>query len=109
MFLAALVVPVTLCVQGKAGSIVLGIGLFALYSFFACICYLIPAVLLSRFASRIRDLSAAPNDIGALEAVVAAQKSFWRYVGILALVGLCIGLLCLVIGVIAGVVVGVRH
>jgi hypothetical protein len=55
-----------------------------------------PAIYLNRYASRIGALlqSHAPDDLArALE----AQKAFWRYVGIFALVMICIYGICIVI------------
>lgn len=109
MFLAALVVPVTLCVQGKAESIAAGIGLFVVYSLSSVFFYLIPSVLLNRYASRIHKLLAATNDMASLEAAIGAQKSFWRYVGMLVLIGFCIGVLCLIIALIAIVMLSARQ
>jgi len=108
-FICALIVPVVAFGQGRAESIAAGIGMFIVYSLSAVFCYLIPSVLLSRYASRIRNFLAAANDMAALEAAIGAQKSFWRYVGILALIGLCVGVLCLVIALIAVVMVTARH
>jgi len=108
MFIAGIVAPVALVAEGKVGSIAAGIGLFIFYGVAAVFFYLIPSVLLSRYAARIRNVLAAPNDVAALEASIGAQKSFWRYVGIMALIGLCIGLLCLVFALIAVVFVAAR-
>ncbi|MCX7827279.1 MAG: hypothetical protein N2689_17250 [Verrucomicrobiae bacterium] len=101
MLLAGLAAPVTLVSTGKPESIAGGVALFVFYSVAAVLFYLIPSVLLSRYAARIGDLLAAPNDVASLEAAIAAQKSFWRYVGIFALIGLCIGVLCLVVALVA--------
>lgn len=78
-----------------------GIGLMLVYMLMAGI--QLPAVLfLNRYASRIGKLvnSNAPED---LESALAAQKSFWRYVGILTLIMLCIYALVIVIMIVVGV------
>ncbi len=63
--------------------------------------YVPPVLFLNRYASRITDLerSGAHQD---LEAALAAQKGFWKFMGILTLVGFVLGLL----GGIAAVVLG---
>ncbi len=65
----------------------------------------LPAVIfLNRYASRIGALvnSGAPGD---LEAAISAQKSFWRYLGILTLIVLCLYILA-ILGMIVVSVVG---
>ena len=61
------------------------------------------AIFLNRYASRIGALvnSCAPED---LEAAVSAQKSFWRYVGILTLIMLCLYVLVILVMIVAGIV-----
>mgnify|MGYP000961459785 CR=1 FL=1 len=51
--------------------------------------YVGPGVCLSRFAAAIKKLEAAPAS-EALEKVLKSQRSFWRYVGILAVVSLVV-------------------
>ncbi len=60
------------------------------------------AIFLNRYASRIGALvnSGAPGD---LEEALAAQKSFWRYVGILTLIMLCLYVLVILIAIVAGI------
>ena len=70
--------------------------------------YVPPVLFLHRYASRIRDLMddpSAPN----LEEALRAQKSFWKYLGIFAAIGLCAYVL-IVVGVLAvGAVMGLGH
>ncbi len=77
---------------------------FLLYPIFGLL-YLPPAIYLNRYASRITDLLRTHSD-GYLEAALAAQRSFWRYVGILTAVVLIIEILVLLIVVIIAVAVG---
>jgi len=75
-----------------------GVGMMVLYLFMAGI--QLPAVLfLNRYASRIGDLlgSHAPSD---LREALVAQKSFWRYIGILTLVVMCIYVLIIAFAVV---------
>jgi hypothetical protein len=74
-----------------------GIFLAVTYVAFALL-YLIPGVFLFRYASAIGSLvgSYSPTD---LENALAAQKSFWKFVGILTAIVLCIYALILLIAV----------
>lgn len=68
-----------------------------------------PVLFLNRYASRIGDLlrTGAPED---LTRAMEAQKSFWKYVGIMTLIVLCCYVLALVGGVgMALVAGGMRH
>lgn len=50
---------------------------------FAVLFYLVPSLFLWNYASRIRNLMIDRN-AQSLTAAVAAQRSFWRYIGITA-------------------------
>lgn len=63
--------------------------------------HLPPALFLYRYASHIQALQASAG-AGDLERALAAQKSFWRYVGILALVVLCLYALVILVALVAG-------
>ncbi len=60
--------------------------------------YLPPVIFLNRYASRIGDLLASHSTLD-LEEALRAQKSFWKYVGIVAVIFLV--LYVLVIGGVA--------
>ncbi|MDP2877579.1 MAG: DUF4339 domain-containing protein [Holophaga sp.] len=86
---------------GKGLPAGFGFGMMLAYMLMAGI--QLPAVLfLNRYASRIASLvnSNSPSD---LEEALSAQKSFWRYIGILTLILLCIYALIFVVMIIAGV------
>ena len=51
--------------------------------------YLFPAYFLHQYASSIQDLLQGGGD-SAMENALGSQKSFWRFVGILTLVIICI-------------------
>lgn len=87
----------------QPGGMVVGIFTLLFQTVAAVILYLMPAVLLCRYAGRIRDLLAAPNETAALENAIGAQKSFWRYTGIMALVAICIAVVAIVIALVAAV------
>lgn len=94
--LAFLLIP-----MGGMGAMSLGpkVAITSVYLAMGCVQF--PAVLfLSRYASRIGNLAAsgAPAD---LEEALRAQKSFWKYVGILTLV--MIGFYVVVIVIALGV------
>jgi hypothetical protein len=63
--------------------------------------YVAPAVFLYQFASAIGDLMLGGRDV-AMEAALGSQKSFWRFVGILSLVLICIYALLIVIAMSIG-------
>jgi len=54
--------------------------------------YFFPSLYLVRFASRIREFTQGQRP-QQLEAALVTQRSFWRFVGILSLVGIIIALL----------------
>jgi hypothetical protein len=70
-----------------------------LYLVIAILFYLIPGVYLLRYASRITDLVNSGR-MGQLADALEAQKTFWRYLGILVLVVLAIYAAALVVGVL---------
>ncbi|BDU74324.1 DUF4339 domain-containing protein [Mesoterricola silvestris] len=68
-----------------------------------------PVIFLNRYASRITDLL-ADGGPEALAEALRAQKSFWRYVGIMTLVVLCLYILGALVGIGAAVLLGgLRH
>jgi hypothetical protein len=113
MFLVALFIPLGIMFSNKAGSapgvVPAAIGMCLAYLAMAVFSYLLPSVLLCRYAMRIRDLLAAPNDTATLEKAIGAQKSFWRYVGILSLVMICLVVVAFVIAMVTGIVAAGRH
>jgi hypothetical protein len=62
----------------------------ALLSFF-------PAMYLAKYASRIASLRAGGRVVD-LEGALAAQKSYWKFIGILALIYICFYLLLFIMG-----------
>ncbi len=61
--------------------------------------YLAPAFFLHQYASSIRDVLKGGGDV-AMEAALGSQKSFWRFVGILTLVMICIYALVFVFAIL---------
>lgn len=53
-----------------------------------------PVIFLNRYASRITDLLAT-GTMAELEAALAAQKAFWKYVGILTLIGILLSVVAI--------------
>ena len=72
------------------------------YILFAGI-YLAPAFFLHQYASSIGDLLKGGGDV-AMEAALGSQKSFWRFSGILTLVGICIYALVIVVAILFGMI-----
>lgn len=73
-------------------------GIF--YLALACL-YVAPGVYLHRYAGAIKHLKSTCTDSG-LEDVLKHQRSFWRFVGILSIVGLAVCVIGIVLAVVAG-------
>ena len=71
------------------------------YLMVACL-YIAPGIFLYRYASAIRRLKNTCAS-EALEDALKQQKSLWRFVGILTVIGLVIMVVVLVIAVLAGI------
>lgn len=54
--------------------------------------YLFPSYFLFSYAARIRDLIADPQ-LNALEQAMDAQRSFWKFIGIMMIVSLALGII----------------
>ncbi len=67
--------------------------------------YIFPAMYLMRYASRINEF-VATGQSQMLVAALDAQRSFWKYVAILTLVSLALGLVFAVLAVMVGIVAG---
>jgi hypothetical protein len=98
MFLGGLIMMAALSsVRGVGATPAIGL----LYWLFALL-YIAPAIFLNRYATAIRELlqgGGAPP----MEKALESQKSFWRYVGILTVVLLCIYALIFVIAILVGI------
>ena len=70
--------------------------------------YIAPAYFLHQFASSIGTLMQGGGDV-AMEAALGSQKSFWRFVGIMTLVVICLYGLFFVIAILFGVMSSVRR
>jgi ABC-type glycerol-3-phosphate transport system permease component len=78
------------------GGPILGLFYFAL-----AVLYIAPGVFLSRYASAIKLLK-SNRSAEVLEDALKQQKSFWRYMGILTVIGLILGVLMMVFAFIVG-------
>jgi hypothetical protein len=102
-----------LCAMGGLGVLALGIlglgpwgrlgALVGLAYAAAGVVYVFPALYLSRYASAIRELliSGQASD---MESALGHQKSFWRFIGVMTLVFLCLYALVLVVLLAIGMV-----
>jgi hypothetical protein len=101
MFLAGLVMMVSFA--APAGMKGAGVGpILGVFYWVIGILYLAPALFLYRFASSIDDLLKGGGDV-ALEMALGSQKSFWRFVGITALIFICLYALILLVAVFGAV------
>jgi hypothetical protein len=66
--------------------------------------YLMPSIYLNRYAGRIRDFELRPR-LEQLDGALEAQKSFWRFVGIMMVVVL-VAYALLIVGLIATGILG---
>ena len=93
-------------VAGAATGRLETIGLMVVYPIMAVV-YVFPSLFLLRYADRIRSFVASGREqdlAGALD----AQRSFWKFAGIMTIVSVVVGILISVFAVLAGVVMGMR-
>jgi hypothetical protein len=99
-------VGVTAGVAGAVTGRIETIGLMIVYPIMAVV-YVFPSLFLLRYADRIRSFVASGQEqdlVGALD----AQRSFWKFAGILTIVSIVFGILIGVFSVLAGVLMGMR-
>jgi len=87
---------------GPLGSAA-GFGVMALVYVLLALVYVAPGLYLSRYATAIKRLNANSTAAG-LEDALKHQKSFWRFVGILSVIGLAVAAVVIVLGILAGVI-----
>ena len=64
--------------------------------------YIFPAMKLWAYGSKIKDLIST-RSVADLEAALAQQRTFWIFVGIMTLIGLCIFALMMLVFIFGGV------
>jgi len=84
--------------SGRFGAVAPGIGTGFLYIILALV-YVAPGIFLSRYASAIKLLQ-TNRSAQTLEDAMRSQKSFWRYVGILTIVGIALTIVAIVLVVV---------
>lgn len=87
---------------GPLGSAAGFAGMALVYVLLAFV-YVAPGLYLSRYATAIKRLKANAT-AGGLEDALKHQKSFWRFVGILSVIGLMVAAVVIVLGILAGVI-----
>jgi hypothetical protein len=83
-----------------AGLGAIGLVLGLIYIAMAAM-YFFPGLHLMRFGSRIAQLRASGR-VEDLENALESQKSFWKFIGIAAIVGICLYFLLIMVMVVAG-------
>jgi hypothetical protein len=78
------------------------------YIVMAVLFYLLPGIFLFRYASAIKLLKSTPSS-PALEDALRNQKSFWRYLGILAIIMLCIFVLAVMAIIFFAAIMSLRR
>lgn len=69
--------------------------------------YIFPSLYLYRYSARIRGL-ATNAQVQQLDSALDAQRSFWKFVGIVTVVGLAVTVLIFMFAIAAGVMAGVK-
>ncbi len=93
---------VAMMAMGAAGMPGMPGAILGLVYIVMAILYVVPAVYLWRYAGRIGSFL-QQESIGSLASALEAQKSFWKFVGIVALIVLCIYAFIIVFAAIAGI------
>jgi hypothetical protein len=78
--------------------------LLAVYPLMAVL-YVLPSIYLMRYANRIRDFIAQRQQ-HQLEAALDAQRAFWKFMGIFALVSLVLSGFAILVALVFGVAGG---
>ena len=83
-----------------------GVGMAVVYGLLAAL-YIFPALKLWKYADRIRDLCNSMHTLD-LEKALNEQRSFWKFVGVMALVMICIYVVAIGVGVAIGIGAAVK-
>ena len=102
MFVGFSVAPETSKLPPFIGP-VLGIVYIVMAIFF----YLIPCLYLLRYANAIMRIPASGQ--AAMEDALRQQKSFWKYLGIFAIIAIAVYVLCIVGGIAFAIIYGSIH
>ena len=70
--------------------------------------YIYPSLCLLRYANSIRTFLAAPAG-SHLEAALDAQRAFWKFAGILAIISIVMTVLIFVLAIVVGVAAGLMQ
>jgi hypothetical protein len=100
-------VGLTAGVAGAATGRIETLGLMVVYPIMAVV-YVFPSLFLLRYADRIKSFVASGQEqdlAGALD----AQRSFWKFAGVLTIVSIVFGILFSVFAVLAGVMMGMSR
>jgi small-conductance mechanosensitive channel len=96
--LIAVFVPIS-AIAGRNGEAAAGmIGVFVLMIPVTILCYLIPSILLFKAGASTRLIGA--SDAETFSKIAKSQKSFWRYIGILAIIVLVIYAVFIPLGIL---------
>ncbi|MGS2723383.1 DUF5362 family protein [Porticoccus sp. GXU_MW_L64] len=78
----------------------IGTGVLGFIYIFSALLYLLPALYLSRYGSRIGDLVNNPDE-SSLVAAIEQQRKFWKFAGILCIIMLAL----MVVGMLAAIAI----
>lgn len=96
-----IIIGLVMGMAGMAGGAPGSIILLIFYPLLGLL-YFFPGLFLFRYANRIRDfMNSSHNQF--LDAALEAQKSFWKFVGILTMVSIILSILFVFLGIVAGI------
>jgi hypothetical protein len=78
-----------------------------IYVIVALLTYIVPGLFLFRYASAIKVLKLNPSSLS-LEDAIKQQKTFWRYLGILAIILLCVFVLIMMAAMFFAIILSMR-
>ena len=109
MVLAGLIMFVGFSVAPEASKLPAFFGpvFGVVYVVMAVFFYLIPCLYLLRYANAITRIPASGQT--ALEDALKQQKSFWKYMGIFAIIVITVYVLCIIGGIAFAVIYGSIH
>ena len=103
MVLGGIAIGVAGLGMGQLASAALGLLYLAMSAL-----YFVPAVYLVRYAARIRDFVSEGQKVVQLESALDTQRAFWKFVGVLMVIGLVMMLLGIAAAIILPALIRAR-
>lgn len=106
MLLIAAIVLIGFFFLGSFGGRKILIQLFIMLV--EAIVFTVPMVYLFKFSSTLKRILAGDTGVQTIEDAVRYQKSYWKFMGIVALIGIAVMILVFLIAILAGVIMKAR-